>query len=75
MEPPVYVIRAIDGTPFELMPDGSLIIHQHHGQSITLPAEVVYALYLFLMTPGTRPALRRLDDERQRRLYETRYSS
>jgi hypothetical protein len=73
MDIPTYIVREIDGAFFELLPDGSLCIRGQRAGPVTLPAGTVYALYLFLMTPGTRPALRRLDDERQRKLYEARY--
>lgn len=70
---PTYIVRQIDGAIFELLPDGSLRIRQPHTEAITLPAGTTYGLYLFLAQPGTRPALRRLDDERQRKLYEAHY--
>ena len=73
MDVPTYIVRAIDGAIFELLPDGGLCIRQPHVESITLPAGTVYALYLVLMTHGTQPALRRLDDERQRHIWETRH--
>ena len=65
-----YIARQVDAAGFELLPDGRLIIHQAGHPPIELPAVVTYGVYLFLRTPGTAPALRKLDDERQRALWE-----
>jgi hypothetical protein len=73
MDVPTYVVRAIDGAIFELLSDGDLCIRQPHAEPVTLPPGVTYALYVFLMTPGVRLALRRLDDDRQRHIWETRH--
>lgn len=70
-----YLARQIDTAGFELFPDGSLRIHQAHAEPITLAPEVVHAVYLLLRTPGVAPSLRKLDDERQRQLWETRYAT
>lgn len=75
MHTPPYIARQVDGATFELLPDGSLLIHQARGETITLPPVVAYGVYLFLMTPGTRPALRALDDARQRQVYQQRYGA
>jgi hypothetical protein len=56
MDTPTYTARQIDGAIFELLPDGSLRIRQAHAESITLPAETAYALYLFIATPGRHAA-------------------
>lgn len=73
--PTPYTIRAIDGATFELLPTGALRLSQPRQEPIELAPELVYALYLFVMTPGIRPQLRALDDARQRQLWSTRYGS
>jgi hypothetical protein len=69
-----YVARQLDGVIFELLPSGDLLIWEKddpHAPRIVRSA-TVYALYLFLYQPGIRPALRALDDERQRQAWEAR---
>lgn len=73
MDIPRYIVRRIDHSGIELLPDGRMLIWvAGAGAPIVLEAHVAYAVYLFMLTPGVRPALRRLDDDRQRQTWESR---
>jgi hypothetical protein len=73
MHKPLYLARQVDQTAFELLPDGALTVHQVRQEPIRLAPETVHAIYLLLRMPGVAAVLRRLDAERQIRIYETRY--
>jgi hypothetical protein len=72
---PRYLARQIDTAGFELMPDGTLRVHQAHAQPIELPPTTTYAIYLLMRSPGVAPMLRALDDDRQRQLWDARYAT
>jgi hypothetical protein len=74
MDVATYVARQVDGVIFELLPDGTLCIWEagNGAAPVVLSPKTTYALYLLLRTPGIPPALRSLDDDRQRQAWERR---
>ena len=60
------MLRRIDNTVFELLPDGGMRLYiEGREHPLELSAMTAYAIYLFLRGPTVAPLLRQLDTKRQ----------